>query len=368
MNHVTGLINLHEDNDLIKEVTKIRPIATIPFAGRYRIIDFILSSMVNSGIVSVGIILPNKSASVLDHLRSGKDWDLARRHEGLYYMTPLDTNSRTHPSELRTLYQNLDAMHRNVYDYVLLSGSRSVFNMDFNNALRFHQNTKADITMLYYKNSQKKFSPCTVLQTQETGLVTDIANQPVADDNASVFMDIYLMSQKIFMDIVKYTYERGGSDFLLDGIMRTQKKYNIYGYCHNGYVSIVNSTLNYYHTSMDLLNPQIWHELFLNKFPIYTRIKDDVPARYKADAHVSNSLISNGCVLKGQVENSILFRNVKVDAGARIKNSIIMQGCRIKENAFIENVICDKNVMVDVKKVLKGADDYPFIIEKNTVI
>lgn len=367
MNHVIGLINLHEDNRLIKEITRERPIATIPFAGRYRLIDFVLSSMVNSGIISVGIFLPDKAPSVLDHLRAGKDWDLARRREGLFYLAPADDDGKTRPSELKTFYKSLEVMRNDPQDYVLLAGGHTVFNMDFNNMLRFRQNTNADITMLYYKGTKEMSIPSTILAAEENGLITDIANQPVIYENSNVSMGIYLMSRKVFIDIVEHAYERGGSDFLIDGIMQMLPKYNIYGYCHDGYVSIVNSMISYYKTSMDLLNPNIWRELFIDT-PIYTRVKDDVPAQYKSRANVHNSLVSNGCVIEGSVDNDILFRNVKIEKGVEIKNSIIMQGCDIKESSLIENVICDKNVIVSPKKWLKGADNYPFIVEKNTVI
>ncbi|WP_196604665.1 glucose-1-phosphate adenylyltransferase subunit GlgD [Pectinatus haikarae] len=368
MNYVLGLINLHEDNRLIKEITRKRPIATIPFAGRYRLIDFILSSMVNSGIISVGIMLPDKAASILDHLRSGKDWDLARRHEGLFYLLPSNDDDDIRQSELKTFYQNLNIMRRSPQEYILLSGAHTVFNIDFNNVLRFHQNTNADITMLYYRPGRKLHSPCTVIKTKENGLVSDIANCPAAGEDADVSMGTYLMSRKVFLEIVEHSYERGGSDFLLDGIMRMTAHYNIYGCCYDGYVSCINSLYGYYQTSMDLLNPQIWNELFIDNAPIYTRTKDDVPAQYKSRANVHNSLISNGCTIEGLVENSILFRDVRIEKGVKIKNSIIMQGCQLHKNSCLENVICDKNVTISAEKYLKGAESYPLIVEKNTVI
>ncbi|WP_196594396.1 glucose-1-phosphate adenylyltransferase subunit GlgD [Pectinatus sottacetonis] len=368
MNHVLGLINLQEDNSLIREITRERPIATIPFAGRYRLIDFILSNMVNSGIINVGILLPNKSNSVLNHIRSGKDWDLARRHEGLFYLPPRYDKNNNSQSELRTLYQNIDFIEHSGQDYVLLSSSHTVFNMDFNNVLRFHQNTGAAITMIYYTNSNETAAPCTVIQTKDNGLLTDIASRHVAYKGSNISMGVCLMSLKTFVDIIRYSYERGGTDFLADGIMRVQDKYNIYGYQYTGYVSTVNSIIDYYKASMQLLDPKIWQKLFLENSPIYTMVKDDVPAQYKTQAKVHNSLISNGCSIEGSVDNSILFRNVKIERGATIKNSIIMPGCEIKENSLIENVICDKNVIINSQKWLKGAKNYPFVIEKNTVI
>lgn len=368
MNYILGLINLYEDNSLIKEFTHKRPIATIPFAGRYRLIDFALSSMVNSGITSVGITFPEKAASVLDHLRSGKDWDLARRHDGLFYILPDKDENNARQSDLKTFYQNLEVLQHNPQEYFIISSGHTVFNMDFNNVLRFHQNTNADITILYHKTGREFQSPCTLIKTKENGLVTDIAKRSKTRKDSEISMGVYLMSRKIFSAIVEQSYERGGSDFLVDGIMRTISQYNIYGYYYDGYVSNINSIADYYQTSMDLLDPKIWNELFINKLPIYTKTKDDVPTRYKHHAQVHNSLIANGCVIEGLVEHSILFRDVKVKKGVEIKNSIIMQNCQISENSHIENTICDKNVIVSSQKCLKGAENYPFIVEKGTVI
>ena len=368
MNRVIGLINLEEDRQLIKEITTDRPIATVPFAGRYRLIDFILSNMVNSGIINVGILLPQKSGSVLDHIRSGKDWDLARRHEGLFYLPPVCAKNDSASCELSTFYKNIDFMKKSTQDYVLLSGGHTVFNMNFNNALRFHQNTNSDITIIYHKATHESSAPCTVLQCKENGLITDIANHSANYNDANISMGIYLMSRKTFIDIVEYAYERGGCDFLLDGIMRLHNKYNVYGYNYSGYVSTINSIHDYYKTNMDLLNPQIWQELFMDNSLIYTRTKNDIPAQYKSKAKVQNSLIANGCIIEGTVSNSILFRDVKIAKGAEIKNSIIMQGCTINEDALVENVICDKSVTISPQKWLKGAINYPFIVEKNTVI
>lgn len=363
MNYVLGLIDLHEDNSLIKVLTKTRPVASIPFVGRYRLIDFPLSSMVNSGVVSVGVMLQDKASSILDHLKSGKDWDLARHHAGLFYLsfTRDEANDNMRDSDLYMLYKNIERLRKTPHEYILMMGGNAVFNMDFGNVLRFHQNTSADITIVYCRTKDAYQTPSITLETKETGKVTDIAKSPDIKKDTDVSLGIYLMSRKIFLNIVEHAYERGGRDFLLDGIMRSTDKYNIYGYRYGGYTAIINSLADYYEASMDLLNPKIWRELFIDKSPIYTKVKDDVPAQYKSCAKVSHSLITNGCIIDGTVENSILFRDVVIKKGAVIKNSIIMQTCQIGENSYLENVICDKGVKVSSEKRLCGAENYPFV-------
>lgn len=368
MKTVMGIINLQEDNSLIRDLTARRAVESIPFAGRYRLIDFTLSSMVNSGISNVGVMLPDKPRSVLDHLRSGKDWDLARRHDGLFYLPAPQQEDMNRKGDLKNFYHNLDFFEHSSQRYVLLTSGSFVYNVDFSQLLRFHQNTNADITVVYNTASEEAHGKNVVIETAENGLVTDIAEKPAVYDGTQVSTNVYLMEKRIFVEMIRYTYEHGGQDFLIDGIIRRAAEYNIYGFEHDGYVAHVDSTAAYYKANMDILQPEVWEELFMGQRPIYTKVKDEVPVQYKETAKVNNSLIANGCIVRGEVENSILFRGVKVAEGVKIKNSIIMQKCDIQEGSLLENVICDKNVIISKEKWLKGAANYPLIVTKNVVI
>ena len=368
MKDVMGIINLQEDNKLIRELTDKRAVESMPFAGRYRLIDFTLSSMVNSGILNVGVMLPDKPRSVLDHLRSGKDWDLARRHDGLFYLPSPSEEESIRKGDLKNFYHNLDFFEHSSQKYVLLTSGSFVYNVDFSQMLRFHQNTSADITMVYYTAKEEQPGRNVVLETAENGLVTDMAEKPAGYDGSKVAMRVYLIEKRIFVELVRYTYEHGGQDLLMDGIIRRASEYNIYACEHDGYVAHVDSTTAYYKANMDLLQPEVWEELFMGQNSIYTKGKDEVPVQYKETAKVKNSLIANGCVIRGEVENSILFRGVTVGKGVKIKNSIIMQKCDIQDGSLVENVICDKNVVISKEKWLKGANNYPLIITKNVVI
>ena len=178
-------------------------------------------------------------------------------------------------------------------------------------------------------------------------------------------MNVFLMEKRIFVEMIRYSYEHGGQDLLLDGIIRRSDEYNIYAYEHDGYVAHVDSTASYYKA---ILEPSVWEELFMGENSIYTKVKDEVPVQYKDTAVVKNSLIANGCIIRGEVENSILFRGVTIEKGVKVKNSIIMQKCDVQENSLLENVICDKNVVITKEKWLKGAQNYPLIVAKNVVI
>ncbi len=363
-----GIVNLQENNSLIRELTDTRAVESLPFAGRYRMLDFALSSMVNSGIITVGVMLPDWSRSVLDHIRSGKDWDLARRHDGLSYLpaAPADNDSRQ--GDLKNLYHNIDFVEHSSQKYVLLANGSFVYNVDFSNVLRFHQNTNADITMVYHVADTESAGKNVVLEVAENGLVTDLAEKPAIYEGSKVSMSVYLMEKRVFVEMVRYTYEHGGQDLLLDGIIRRIGEYTIYACEHKGYVAHIDSTAAYYKANMDILQPENWEEIFMGDSPVYTKVKDEVPVQYKETASVKNSLIANGCIIRGEVENSILFRGVKVGKDVKIKNSIIMQRCDVRDGSLIENVICDKNVVITKDKWLKGAQNYPLIVTKNVVI
>ena len=362
-----GIINLQEDNSLIRELTDRRVVESLPFAGRYRLIDFALSSMVNSGIQNVGIMLPDKPRSVLDHLRSGKDWDLAR----------LMTASST--CRLRTM-RNPDAVaisrtstttstssstaRRNTSCWQVAASSTT----STSTSCCAPPEHECRYPMVYYTAAQEAAGRSTVIETAENGLVEDIAEKPAIYDGSKVSMNVFLMEKRIFVEMIRYSYEHGGQDLLLDGIIRRADEYNIYAYEHDGYVAHVDSTASYYKANMDILEPSVWEELFMGENSIYTKVKDEVPVQYKDTAVVKNSLIANGCIIRGEVENSILFRGVTIEKGVKVKNSIIMQKCDVQENSLLENVICDKNVVITKEKWLKGAQNYPLIVAKNVVI
>lgn len=371
MQNVMGIVNLNENEELLREITGHRPLAAVPFAGRYRIIDFILSSMVNSGIQNVGILVQHKYRALMDHLRSGKEWDLARKRDGLFILPPVQSMfGRGVKGDIENFYGNLDYIKSSRQQYVIITGSGMVCNINYRKAYQFHENTKADVTMIYKEQDPDKddFCQCTLIECDAAGMVTDIAVNPAKAISGKVSMEMYIMSKDLLMDLVSGCNARGGTDLLRDGLMKNLGKLKIYGYAYKGFLARIYSISSYYQHSLELLKSDKWQELFLKSGPVYTKVKDEAPVKYKESADVRNAMIANGCVIEGTVENSILFRGVTVRRGAHIKNSIIMQKCDIGENAKIENVICDKDVSISAGKWLKGEPAYPMVIEKGTAI
>ena len=362
MKSVVGIVNLQESNDLLRELAATRAVEALPFAGRYRVVDFALSNMINSGINSVGLMLPDYSRAVLDHIRSGKDWDLARRRDGLTYLPAAIPARDARKGDLKDIYANLDFAELSDKKFVLFVNASYIYNIDFKDVLAFHKKSDADITVIYKTIDEDKEGQTVTIETSTNGIVTDLAESNGAKKGAKVVMSAYLMPVPTFAYIVRSTYERGGQDFLLDGIIRHSDEHKISAYEHKGFVARINSTAGFYKANRDCLNPDVWEELFMDRErPIYTKVKDEVPVQYKDTAEVKNSLIANGCIIRGRVENSIIFRGVKIGKGAVVKDCILMQRCDIQDGARVENIIADKNVIVTKNRWLKGSENIGWV-------
>jgi glucose-1-phosphate adenylyltransferase len=367
-----GIINLNESEEYLGELSRSRSLASVPFAGRYRLIDFVLSNMVNSGVSNVGIFIQHKYRSLMDHLRSGKEWDLARKRDGLFVLPPAYTKTpmQVHRGDVENIYSNLDYIYQSRQKYVVIAGANMVTNLDYGQALDAHRSTGADITALYTKANCGTHDcvRSNVLEVAPDARVIEIKEFKDLGGYQNMSMDMYIMEKTLLIEIVNKCIALGDYDFVKHCIIKNSRKYKVYGYHHQGYVARINSLQSYFQHSMELLNPHIWKELFFKSGLIYTKVKDEAPAKYMSENEVTNSLIASGCYLEGRVENSILFRGVKVHKGAYIKNSIIMQKGNIGPGVVLENVICDKDVHITANKHLKGEYTYPLVIKKGRVI
>jgi glucose-1-phosphate adenylyltransferase len=275
------------------------------------------------------------------------------------------------PNDLSDFLSNLDYIKSSRQRFALLSGSRAVCNINYEAAYNYHLEKVADITVLYKEYSDtdsKKLSGATMVETADDGRVIDMEISPVQVRRNKVSMEMYLLDRQLLVDLVDASVSRGGTNFARDCIARNLNSLKIYGFPFKGYLARIDSTQNYFEHSMKLLTPEIWREIFFANGSIYTKVKDEAPAKYQRDALVTTSLVANGSIIAGRVENSILFRGVKIHKEARVANSIIMQKSEIGPGAVIENVICDKDVIITAGKKLKGELSHPIVIEKGTVI
>lgn len=368
-NQAVGVIfsNVHDEN--IPELSRQRTMASIPFGGRYRLIDFALSNMVNSGITTVGIVTKKNYQSLIDHLGSGKDWDLARKDGGIILLPPYsDESDVPYTTRLEALKGITGFLKRRKEDYVVISDCDGISHIDFSDVLRYHEERQADITMVYHKETDIKSSYFITLEPDETGRIKGLEINPsVSGKQVNLYVNIMIMSREFLINTIQDAVTRGLSSFGRDILSKNVDTLKIYGYGFEGYYANVDSIQSYYRHSMELLQKDVRSELFGAR-DIYTKVRDSAPSKYINGAVVKNSLISDGCVIEGTVENSILFRGVNVGKGSVIKNSIVMQDTVIGSNVSLDCVITDKNVAIRDRRHLAGCEELPYFIGKGRMI
>ena len=373
MKDTMGIILTKDSDNKLYDLTSNRAVAAVPFCGRYRIIDFILSCMVNSGISNVGVVTHTDYQSLMDHLGSGKEWDLDRKLAGIFIFPPNIRKESVDRSKgtLDELYSIMHYFRRSKERYVVISESGIICNTLLDDAMDYHLSHEADITVFYNKMEIpqiKELLTYAVLDVNKDGQVVSLDINPGLPKTNMVSMNIYITKKALLENLVDECIAHGYDDFESDALRKNLNTLRIFGYEYKGYVARIDTVRSYYKNNMDLLNRDALHELFAPDMPVYTKVKDEVPTMYGEHADVSNSLIADGCLIEGRVRNSILFRGVQVSKNASISDSIIMQNSEVHEDSILENVILDKNVIVRVGKRLTGQADYPVLIGKGGVI
>ena len=373
-----GLIftNIHDRS--IPELTGIRTMASVPFGCRYRLIDFALSNMVNSGIIKIGLITHYNYQSLLDHIGTGKDWDLARRHGGIKILPPYITAydnaaaSRMYTSRLEALMGVAHFINRCTEDYIVLSDCDVICNIDLSEVLEAHEKSGADMTFV-----TKKVDVSTLYSSEILPIITADAEGRVTDfveDNPhsgvyNICTNIMVCNRSYLQAVLADSMAHGYSSFFRDVIARSIGRANYRVYEYDGWYADIGSLEGYFAASMRLLTPEAREGLFrIKNRPILTKVRNSAPTKYCCGAHVSNSLIADGCVIEGTVENSILFRGVKVGRGTVVRNSILMQDTYTGSDVTLNCVVTDKNVMIRDGRILSGHETMPFFIGKNGMV
>lgn len=359
--------NMHDES--LGEMTHQRTMGSVLFGGRYRLIDFPLSGMTDAGIQNIGIITRRNYQSLMDHVGSGRAWDLARKNGGLTVLPPYAHRSAT------GLYQgSLEALS-GVLSYIRNAGDEkyvAVCDCDMVASLRFdllqqaHEKSGAGITILCGKQQleQGDQRQDMVVDIGEDGFLRDVAVGSQSPGEYDTYLHSYIINKDLLIRLVTNAVATDKTSFHKDILREQASRHNVYCYRYDGYFGSINSLESYFRISMDLLKPEVRRELFDPNHPVYTRVQDEVPCRYGLRAAVNNSLLADGCVVDGVVENSILFRGVKVLSGAVVRNSIVMQGTVVGRNAQLDYTVLDKDVTILDGRILAGYATYPLYIAK----
>lgn len=371
--NLMGAIILADNQVNLKELTLRRQLAAVPFGARYRLIDFPLSNLVNAGVRNVGVFVQEKYRSLMDHIGIGKEWDLNRQRDGLFILPP-ETYSdgavpNAHSGDLALLRRHIDYFFRSKQEYVVVCCGSIIMNIDLTQMLTKHLNTGADITLLYrVEKDRTDHSQAVEVFTDENSRVTFLKVNPIVSSSSKILLDTYILRRDLLIELVDAAVSSGGSDFVMDVLIRNLGDLKVYGHEFSGYARKICSLETYFNASMELLTPEVYSELFFANGPIFTKVKNEPPVVYLDGATAKNSLIANGCRIEGTVENSILFRGVKVEKGAHVKDSIIMQKSVVGRGAFLENVIVDKDSQISSHKRLVGDRTYPLVIGKGSAL
>ena len=370
-NSAVGIIFSSLNDNTLSRLTGDRTVAAIPFACRYRLVDFCLSNMVNANISNISIVANYNYRSLVEHIGSGKDWDLARRRSGINLISPFQTahspNAKmfsTHMQALKSMREYIDEFKE---EYVVLMDSDYILNIDLASVIKSHEQTGANVTIVTQKlapGASYKFPR--MMLSSVAGKITDIVmSSTYTEKNPELSLNIFVMKTSYLRKLIEEA-DAYALDSLTGLFLANYKKSNYRSYCYTGFVASVSSFLDYYRYSMQLATDSVAREnlLWKKEAPIFTRVHNSSPTMYTKDAKVENSMIADECVIEGTVINSVIFRGVTVEKGAVVKNSILFQGTVVSKNAELNCIVTDKDVFVSSGVKLSGNDNMPFYVQK----
>lgn len=374
MNDIMGLIYTGDSDGGLSELTSLRAVAAVPVCARYRVIDFLLSSMVSGGARNVGVIMQRNYHSLMDHLGSGKPWDLHGKRQGLVILPPFLThdNKGVYAGFLDAIKNNVSYLRRSRERYVAVSDTDILFTARFDDMLEYHLQSGADITLMYTDDRAllRSGGHGRYLRVEDDGRVTDLEIDPALPRYRNTFMDSFIIRRELLIDLTDRAVSHAQYHFTRDMLMQAvrDQSLKVRAWKNPGRAWRLDSVQAYFECSMALLEPAVRAELFNADRPIWTKQRDEMPSRFSPIARVQNALLGDGCVVEGTVENSILFRGVRVQQDAVVRNCVVMQDGYVMSGARIENAILDKQVIVRENVALSAPPSYPIVIAKNTIL
>ena len=372
-----GILFPNSYDSLVPDLVSERLMASIPFASRYRLVDFILSSMANCGIDNISLIVRRNYHSLMDHLGSGREWDLTRKNGGLNLVPPYaEKTVSIYNGRVEALASILDFLKEQKEKYVVMADTNLAVNFDFNALIQAHMDSQADVTVAYreeplpgdltgHRDIGKSLYYTLAI---DNGRVTKMYMNSKEPGVQNFSMNIYIIDRELLIDQINTAYVRGQVFFERDILAPQIGRLNVQAFRYDGYVARISSMKSYFDENMKMLDDANVNALFSAGNPIYTKIRDDNPARYINGSKAANIMAADGCIIEGEVENSILFRGVKIGMGARVKNCVLMQDTVIEAGASVEYAVTDKNVTITKGKDIKGTDTFPVYVAKYQIV
>lgn len=358
-----GLILADDKRINLGELMRPRALAAVPFGGRYRIIDFGLSNMVNSGMTTIGVSTFNKYKSLMDHLGTGAAWDLDRKKQGLSILPPY-ISSEAYAGDSDDLLGLLDYYRARKEKYLIIQSSNVIMSTTYDALLDHHIETGADITVMYNRDGVQNGHTNLILELDRRGRLKEAYINPEKPVSVRASLGTVCMARELFVDMISHAVSRAIPEISIEFFIREHHNLTIRGFEYKDVALRINSIQDYFNATMALLDEQVAEAIMWTENPVYTKVKDEAPAYFGADSDVVSSFVSDGCYVEGKVHGSMLFRRVSVGAGSTIENAVIFQNVRIGEGCHLSNVIIDKDCVIRPGIQLVGQPDYPVVIGK----
>ena len=361
-----GIILAGGNNSRMRELSNKRAIAAMPMAGGYRAIDFTLSSMTNSGVGKVAILSQFNSRSLNEHLNSSKWWNFGRKQGGMYLFTPTLTNNNSwwYRGTADAIYQNVDWLKRSHEPYVIIASGDGIYKMDYAKMLEFHISKGADVTIAAtnYKGDPRRFG---ILKTNEDGKILEFEENPMASDSNLVSMGIYIIRRRLLIELIEQSAFEGRYDLVKDIFIRYKNLKRMYAYTVDSYWENISTVESYYKANMDFLDPEVRNHFLRDDPMVYSKVIDAPPAKFNPGSQVSNSIVTSGSIVNGEVRNSVIFRNVFIGKNCIIKDSIILNDVYIGDNSHIENCVVESRGTILPNSFYFGESGVKVVVERN---
>lgn len=362
-----GIVNFEDSTADIEGLGAYRPVPAMSFLGRYRIIDFVLSNMTNSGMSQIQVHIKEKPRSLIEHLGTGLHYNINSKRGKLHLLYgESKILSDVYNHDINSFMQNMQYLESSNKPYVILAPSYMIYRIDFNEVLKEHVESKNDITVLYktVDTAKEEFIGCDTLQLDKDKRITGFEKNRGKYKTRNISMEAYVLSKRLFIELINQAANTSALYWFKDILADTCEELKMVGYPVKGFVACVNTLPSYFKANMELRNIKKSKDLFISDWPIHTMTNDSAPTNYSVDALVKGSIVANGCQIEGKVEQCVIGRNVTIKKGAVVKNCIILPGAYIGEGAKLDHVIVDKSAIVHHIKKLVGTDLSPIYVKR----
>lgn len=371
MSRAFGIINFSANHIWVEGLQSYRPIGAFSFLGRYRVIDFPISNMSNSGIDHIQCYINRKPRSLTEHVGTGRHYNINSKRGKIHMLFSENANENTvYDNDIAAYIENMECIEEAPYPYVVIAPSYMVYSMDFDKLLQTHIESDADITLLYHTvdNAREHYLNCDFLNLNRQKGVQSIEKNRGNTKNKNIFMDTYVMKKEVFIDLVKKAHALS-SMYTLPQIVNIQcKELDIRGTAHRGFFASITDLRSYFEANLALIDYKTAQSLFDDDWPIYTRTNDSCPTRYFESADVSSSIVSNGCLIEGTVENSVIGRGCVIQEGAVVKNTILLPHVTVGKGVHLENQVVDRNARIIHGKEVTADIMSPGYIRRNDTL